>query len=399
MRSFLSFPRNIYLLAVCQIIGMSATTIVTLLGGLIGAEIAPSPTLTTFPATTMIVGIALTTIPAALLMKKIGRKNGFLLSAVIASFASLLLAYAVYSHNFSLFCLGTFLLGSNGAFVQQYRFAAIESVTKSLAGNVVGFVLMAGILAGIIGPELAKRTKDLFSLPEYTGPFILLSVLFGISALFISFLRNTKIQTEEIHPDERPLKSIIKQPPFILAVLAAATGYGVMTFIMTATPIHLHKVSHYSLDSTVFVIQSHIIAMFLPSLFTGMLIQRFGVFRILLSGLLSFCVTVLLAVNAHSVLPYWVALVLLGVGWNFLYISSTVLLTQSYSHLERFKAQGVNDFIVVLTQMTGSFFAGSLLFTAGWENLNLLTIPIIFSTFLIFLLYRRKIAVALQKPN
>ncbi len=370
---------------------MSATTIVTLLGGLIGAQIAPSPTLVTLPATTMIVGVALSTIPAALLMKRIGRKNGFLLSAVVAAFSSLLLAFAVFHHNFYLFCFGTFLLGTNGAFVQQYRFAAIESVKKEMASKVVGYVLLAGIIAGIIGPEIAKRTKDIFSMPEFTGPFIIMAILFFVSAIFLSCLKNTQIHEDEISKTERPLGKIIQQPHFFIAVLAAVIGFGVMTFIMTATPIHLHTISHYSIDTTVLIIQSHIIAMFLPSLFTGILIQRFGVFRILLTGLASFILTVLFSITAHAIFPYWLALVLLGIGWNFLYISSTVLLSQSYSHVERFKAQGVNDFIVVGSQMLASFFAGSLLFSRGWINLNLLALPFIAIALTFFLLYRKSI--------
>ncbi|MDP3941950.1 MAG: MFS transporter [bacterium] len=390
-RHFLTLPRNIYLLSISQVLGMSGTTLVALLGGLIGAEIAPTPTLATLPATTMIVGVAATTIPAALIMKKIGRKNGFFFSAILASLAALLMAFAVSHHNFFLFCFGTFLLGTNGAFVQQYRFAATESVGKDMASKAVGFLLFAGILAGFIGPEIAKRTKDMFALPEYTGPFIILAVLLGISALLLTFLKDTQLHEEVIHPKERSLRSIIVQPHFYIAVLAGATGFGVMTFIMTATPIHLHTMSHYSLDATVFVIQSHIIAMFLPSLFTGFLIQKFGVFRILLSGVASFCLTVLLGVNAHGIVPYWVALVLLGIGWNFLYISATVLLAQSHSHLERFKAQGLNDFIVVGSQMLASFFAGTVLFSGGWINLNLLTLPLIFISFIVFFLNRKKL--------
>jgi MFS family permease len=388
---FLKFPRNIYLLTICQVIGGAAMTIITLLGGLIGADIAPLPTLVTLPATTMIVGVAVGTIPAALLMRRIGRKNGFLLSTVVAIFASLLTAFAISRGNFYLFCLGTFLIGTNGAFVQQYRFAAIESVAKSIAGKTVGFVLLAGILSGILGPEFAKLTKDMFSLPEYAGAFVFMAILFGLAVILLIFLKNTKMEEERVHPVERSLKSIIVQPNFYIAVLAALTGYAVMTFIMTATPIHLHHREHYTLDSTAFVIQSHIIAMFLPSLFTGILIQRFGIFRVLISGLLSFCLTILLATTAHSVLPYWGALVLLGIGWNFLFISATVLLSRSYSHLERFKAQGANDFIVVFSQMFASFFAGSVLFTSGWVNLNLLTLPLILFSFVIFFLNRKRL--------
>ena len=164
-----------------------------------------------------------------------------------------------------------------------------------------------------------------------------------------------------------------------------------MTFIMTATPIHLHNESNYTLDNIAFILQSHIIAMFLPSLFTGSLIQKFGVFRILILGLAIFCLTVLFATHAHSLFPYWAALVLLGIGWNFLYISSTVLLSQSHSHSERFKAQGLNDFMVVISQMLASFLAGSILFSAGWVTLNVLTLPLIGIAFLIFLANHKKI--------
>lgn len=392
-QSYLKLPRNIYLLSISQVIGMAATTIVTLLGGIIGAEIAPSTTLATLPTTTMILGVALTTIPAALLMKRIGRKKGFLLFAIIASCSSLLAAYAVIRGNFFLFCISTFFIGTNGAFVQQYRFAATESVSKTMASKAVGFLLFAGILAGVLGPEIAKHTRLFFSLQEYAGPFIVIALLFAFSALLLSFLKDMTAPNEEIHVKERDIRSIVVQPRFYVAVLAASSGFGVMTFVMTATPIHLHNISHYSLDHTVFIIQSHIVAMFLPSLFTGILIQKFGIFRMLLAGLASFFITVLVAINAHSVLLYWIALVLLGVGWNFLYISSTVLLSQSHSHLERFKAQGLNDFIVMTTQMLASLFAGIVVFSSGWVNLNMLTLPIILFSLIIFILNRKYIKI------
>ena len=164
-----------------------------------------------------------------------------------------------------------------------------------------------------------------------------------------------------------------------------------MVFIMTATPLHLLKVVHYHFDQTAFVIQSHIVAMFLPSLFTGILIEKFGVFRILVTGILSFLISVLLAINAHSLPLFWITLVVLGVGWNFLFISSTVLLSRSYEHSERFKTQGINDFVVVMSQLLATFFAGSILFGTGWINLNMITLPIILITLTIFVLYRKSL--------
>jgi len=397
VESYLKLPRNVYLLSVAQILGMSATTMVVLVGGIIGAEIAPSPTLATLPATLMLVGLAISIIPAAMFMKRIGRKKGFIISSLLSIFATLFAAYAISQQNFFQFCIATLLLGSNGAFVQQYRFAALESVSKALASKAVSIVLFAGILAGVLGPEIAKRTKNIFELPDYSGSFIVMSGLFLLAILLLLLMKDTRLLSEETEGKERPLPVIVKQPSYLLAILAALVGYGVMVFIMTATPIHLHNLSHYSFDQTAFVIQSHVIAMFLPSLFTGILIERFGIFRILVSGLIFLLTTVALAVSAHSLLPYWVALMLLGIGWNFLFISSTLLLSNSYFRSERFKAQGVNDFIVVLSQMLASFLAGSFLFTIGWINLNLLTIPLILGAFIIFHTYRKTMILAPKK--
>lgn len=390
-RKYLAFPRNIYLLFLAQIIGGSSATILILLGGFIGAEIAPDPTLATLPATIMIVGIAAGTIPTALLMRKIGRKYGFLCASILAFFAAVTAAFAVSQHNFYLFCISSFFLGFYGASVQQYRFAAAESVNKQRAGEAVGFVLFAGILSGVIGPEIAKLTKDTFALPEFTSPFLFLAGLFAISITLILFMKNTQAPVEEHLKTERPLRNIITKPHFYIAVLAAATSYGFMTFITTAVPIHMHTLSHYGLESIVFITQSHVVAMFLPSLFTGILIEKFGVYKMLLAGLASFGLAIFFGVNAHDVFFYWTALVLIGVGWNFLYISSTLLLAQSHSHTERFKAQGLNDFIVVICQMIASLFAGVILFTDGWVNLNLLTIPLIVIVFLIFTLNRKQL--------
>jgi MFS family permease len=397
MESFLKLPRNVYLLAISQIFGMSATSLIFLIGGLIGVDIAPSPKLATLPVTLMIVGLALMTIPAVMLMKKIGRKKGFILSTLLAALASLVAAYAMSISNFYLFCLATFLIGTNGAFMQQYRFAALESVPSQLASKAVSLVLFAGVISGFLGPEIAKITQNLFSSQGYIAAFITLSLIFIASSLLLSLTKNSTIHDEKTTDKERPLQHIVTQPTFLLSALSACVGFGVMLFIMTATPLYMHKMSHFGLNETVMVIQSHIIAMFLPSLFTGLLIARFGIFRIITAGLICFLTTVTLAVNGHGLLPYWVALILLGIGWNFLFISSTLLLSRSYTHTERFKAQGTNDFVIVLTQMLVSLSAGSLLFSVGWVNLNLLTLPLIIVTFAVFLLYRKRLALATEK--
>jgi MFS family permease len=389
MNAFLQLPRNVYLLALSQIIAGSSLALVVLTGGLIGVEIAPSPTLATLPVTLLSVGLALATFPAVMLMKKIGRKKGFIFSSLMASAASLLAAFAASQGNFYLLCFAILILGMNTAFVQQYRFAALESVSHHLASKAVSLILLTGVVSGFLGPQIVNWSKTIIPQEIYTGAFIILSGLFILAVMLLSLTKNVTPQIAETHHKERPLTEIIKQPTFRLAVLAGAVGFGVMLLIMTATPIHMHKMSGFDLDETVFVIQSHIVAMALPSLFTGIFITRFGIFKILIAGLIAFSITITLSITSNTLLSNWIALILLGVGWNFLFLSSTLLLSQSYHLSERFKVQGTSDFIIVVSQMIASFSAGSLLFTAGWTNINLLTIPLLIGTLLVFVFYRK----------
>lgn len=392
-RSYLSFPRNIYLLFLVQIIGGVSASVVPLLGGLIGADLAPTATLVTFPATSMFIGIAVGTIPASLLMKKIGRRNGFLLSSFLAFLAALVAAFSVTQHMFYLLSISCFFMGFHGAFVQQYRFAAGESVAKSSAGKAVGFVLFAGIIAGILGPEMAKFTKDTFTLPGFTSSFLFLAFLFLVSGLLLLFLKDTHILEEKIHTKERPLKDIVMAPRFYIAVLAAATSYSVMSLIMGAVPIHLHMMpSSYTFENIILLSQSHVIGMYLPSLITGVLMQRFGIYKMLLAGLGAFVLAIFFAVHAHAFIFYWAVAVLIGIGWNFLFIPATVLLSATHSHTERFKTQGVNDFIVFISQVISSFLIGGILLSKGWENLNLLALPLIILTAVVFTVNRKKLA-------
>lgn len=388
---FLKLPRNIYILCIAQIIGMSAVTLTFLVSGFVSIRIAPSPALATLPLGLSFLGLAIFTIPAPLLMKRIGRKRGFMFSVIISALTTLLAALAIMQNNFYLFCLSIFILGAQGAFIGQYRFAALESVSKQLSEKAVGLTLMSTVLAGILGPEIAKRSKDITPF-EYAGSFFVLSVLLILVAILFIFFKNVQGQTLEVSGKERPLLAIIKQPSFYIAALSAAVGYGVMVFIMSATPLQLHTLSHFNLEQTAFVIQSHIVAMFLPSLVTGILIRKFGIFKILLTGLFTLALAVFTGINTHTLQSYWIALVLLGIGWNFLFLSSTILLPQSYNSPERFKAQGVNDFIFVIAQLSGSFLAAMVLFSAGWVNLNKITLPFILFLFILLLLNRKNLS-------
>jgi MFS family permease len=263
----------------------------------------------------------------------------------------------------------------NGAFVQQYRFAASESVEPRYASRAVSFVLVGGIFAGILGPELAKRTKDLLGIGLYTGSFVSVAGLYVVAAFLLLFLKDIAPQEKATLGSERPLGKIVMQPVYLVALLSGVIGYGVMSFTMTATPIQLNRISGFTLDDTAWVIQGHIIAMFLPSLFTGYIVERLGVLRVIFVGVLLLGLCVMLALVSQHLMHYWIALVLLGLGWNFSYVGATVLLTQSYRPAERFKAQAANDFAIFGIQAIASFSAGTVIFSAGWVVLNLISLP------------------------
>lgn len=392
--------RNVLILTTAQALGLSGVSAVALLGGLIGSDLAPTPALATLPVSISVVGVALSTIPAALLMKRIGRRAGFAAAAALAAGAALLAARAVAQADFALFCLGTLLIGVNSAFMQQYRFAATESVSSAYTSRAVSLVLLGGITAGFLGPELAQRSSQWLPAGLYVGSFVSIAILYGIGALLLLFFRNVPPEEDaEAAGEERPLAQIVVQPLFLVAVLAAAAAYGVMTFMMTATPIQLNRLSGFSLGATTLVIQSHIVAMFLPSLFTGWILERLGMLRVLLLGLAGLLASVAAALVSVHLLHYWVSLVLLGVGWNFMFVGATVLLTRVYRPVERFKVQAVNDFAVFASQAAASLSAGTVLFASDWHTLSLVgLLPLLF-TLAAVLLLRKPITDAVLNPQ
>lgn len=366
--------KNILILALSQALGNAGVSAVVLVGGILGARLAPSQSLATLPMSLMVVGTAVTIIPSALLMRRIGRRLGFIYGAMGAVLAALLAAYAVTRASFGLFCLAAVLIGANSAFTQQFRFAAAESAPAGQAGRAVSFVLVGGMVAGIIGPDLARRASRLLPV-EFSGSFIAMAGLYALSAGLLLLLRDVVPGREETHGRERPLLQIARQPAFLIAVFSGAVAYGVMSFIMTATPVHMNHIEHFDLAQTALVIQSHIIAMYLPSLFSGFLLERFGSERVMLAGLACLFATVAIGVVSRELLHYWWALVLLGVGWNFLFVGGTLLLTRSYQPAERFKSQAANDFSILAVQSLTSLSAGSVLFAASWDVLNLMALP------------------------
>lgn len=390
--------RNVFVLSIAQALAMSGIPIVVLLGGILGAELAPTPILTTFPVAIMVVGLAFSTLPAAFLMRKIGRKRGFIGAVLLAGLAALLAGYAVGQSSFALLCVSTFLIGTNGAFVQQYRFAATESVAPERSGRAVSFVLLGGIAAGFLGPEIAVRASELFPAVLYMGSFVVMAAMYALTAIVLLFYREVGTVVLNLDEEGRSLREVAAQPAYRLAVFSAAVSYGVMTFVMTATPVHLSGTYGYSLGTTSNVLKSHIAAMYIPSLFTGYVIDRIGLRQVMLAGAGILLASGIVGFGAATPGAYYLALILLGLGWNFLFVSATVLLTKTYSAGERFRAQALNDFLVFGVQATASLSAGAVLELAGWETINAIGISLVALTILLLIRARRVLLIARAAP-
>ncbi len=367
--------KNLFLLTLSQIFSFTAAPITVLLSGIIGAQISPIKSLSTLPMSVSIVGIAIGSIFASKVMSIIGRKLGFISASIGNSLVSILAAYSIMEQNFILFCFSNFLIGFGMAFTHQYRFAAAESVEKSKVPKAISIILLGGIASALIGPNIANYTKDIISEYLYVGSYVALAFLTFIPTIFLLFYKNTSKLKVNIKYSGRSYLELISQPRFLQAIIAAAFGYAIMTFLMTATPISMHIMEKMSLNKTSIVIQFHIIAMFLPSLATSHLIKKYGHSKIMYAGVFLFSITIIASFFDQTFNNYLFALFFLGLGWNFLFISGTSLLVLNYKEEEKFKAQGFNDFIVFSIHATASLVAGILLSMVGWKSINFVCIP------------------------
>jgi MFS family permease len=368
--------RNVWVLLCSGALGLCIAPMVVFIGGIIGTSLAPSPELSTLPVAAIVIGTAMAVIPVSHLMQRFGRKKVFVAAAIYSSLASIFASFAISQESFWLFCLSTVLLGGALAVIQQYRFAAMESVEPGRAPKAASFVLLGGLVAAMLGPELAHIGKDIFTVP-FSGSFALLSFVCLLSALVMLLFKPIEMLTVIENSGGRALSEIMKSSLFWVAVLSATIGYAVMSYVMTATPVSMHVMQGHSLEDTKWVIQSHILAMFLPSLFSGHLIARFGEYRLMLAGLVSYAICLAIALSGQDVMHYWLGLVLLGVGWNFLFVAGTVLLPKSHQTSEKFKVQGFNDFFVFAFQAIASISSGIVIYSVGWNSLIIYAIPLI----------------------
>lgn len=362
----LGFSKNTWLLAIAQPFAMAASPAIVFISGFVGKQLAPSPELATLPISLMIVGVTLGAIPSGRLMRRFGRKKVFIGSLVNAIFGFLLAALGIYLSSFFVFLLGIVFAGMTLAIIQQFRFAAIESLNdKSYAPRAVSLLMMSTILAAFVGPELANWGRNWFAI-EYLGSFLALILAAAVGMVVLLFYSDSSVASPSKYNAPPAWSLLLQRPQLLLAVLAATIGYGVMSFVMTATPLAMSDMMGHSMTDTKWVIQSHIIAMFLPSLFSGELIRWWGEKKVILLGVVAYLLTTIVAFMGVQVLHYWWALVLLGVGWNFLFVGGTSLLAKSYSEDEKFSVQAMNDTAVFVFQAAASLFAGVVLFSAGW---------------------------------
>lgn len=364
---------NVWVLALSNALSFSATPLMMFIGSLIGAEMAPSANWATLPIALMVVGTALGVMPATQLMRRYGRKTGLYLFLALGTFACWMAGEGIAADSFVLFCAASALLGATNAALQQMRFAAMECVELDKSATAASIVMCGGIGAAIIGPELAVAGRELTAI-EYQGSFWLVALCFCGAGVVLGLFSPAQQPVGKKGQQTRALSEIVKNPAFCLAVASGAVAYVVMTFIMTGTPISMHNHHGHSLIDTKWVIQCHIAAMFMPSLVAPWLFRLLAIRGMMVAGLGCYGLTVLVGCFDTSVNGFWLQLVLLGIGWNFLFVAGTALLPSTYQEGEQFKAQAFNDGLVFSIQAAASLTAGLAINSASWQTILLLSL-------------------------
>jgi MFS family permease len=368
--------RNIWILTAAQALGGANAPIVISLGGLVGQRLSADPALITLPVSLLNLGLALGTVPAALVMRRHGRRAGYLLGACLGLMAGLIAALGIMRGSFALFCAGTALAGTYSAYVQSYRFAAADSETGPNSQRAIARVMVGGLVAAIIGPQLVIWTREGLPGMPFAGSFLSQAALAALSIPILMMLRRPPAPggAQQGGATNRPLRKILASPRYLLAIATGVVSYGLMTFVMTASPIAMVGHGH-SVDQAALGIQWHILAMYGPSFVTGRLMARFGKERVAATGLLLIGTSAAVALAGVDIPHFWVSLVLLGIGWNFGFLGATAMVADCHTPAERNKVQGANDFLVFGTVAAASFFAGSLLHSSGWATINWFVLP------------------------
>ncbi len=375
MLSFLN--RNLSILAIGVSLMMSATSLIVTTAALVGFALATDKSLSTLPLAAQFIGTMFASIPAAMLMQRLGRKTTFMLSTLFGISGGTLGYLAIVNHQFWLFTLATLLIRIFQGFGNYMRYVAAESVDVSAKSKAISLVMLGGILAAVIGPNLAKYSREWVQSAEFAGSYASVIGLYMIMLFALSFLRfndSVDLSQEEGGKQKtdtgRPLLEIIKQPQYIVAVLSGMFGYGVMSFVMTATPLAMSQ-SDFLFNDTALIIQWHVIAMFSPSFISGNLIARFGLIKVMLSGVIFGLICIGINLLGTSLWHFMTALICLGISWNFLFVGATTMVINIYEAGEKNKSQAFNDFAVFSTVTVASLSAGVLQNSFGWKVVNI----------------------------
>ena len=368
--------RNIWVLTAAQSLGGASSPIIISLGGLVGQQLALDPANATLPVSMLNLGLALGTLPAAALMERLGRRTAYVFGATVGATAGVVATLGIVEASFVVFCIGTLLAGLYSAYVQSYRFAATDGMVGAARDTAISRVMVGGLVAAVIGPQLVIWTRDALPGHPFAGSFLSQAALATLAIPILLALRRPKAFTAGTAGSAtgRSLSKILRSPRYMLAVATGVVSYGLMTFVMTAAPMAMVGHGH-SVDSAALGIQWHVLSMFGPSFVTGRLMARFGKERVAAVGLLLIGASALVALSGLDIAHFWGALILLGIGWNFGFIGATAMVAECHSPSERGKAQGANDFVVFGTVACASFFAGSLLHSSGWGTINRLVLP------------------------
>ena len=382
--------RNVILLAVCQALGMSCLALSITITALVGSGLAPDPTLATFPLAIQFVATAAFTIPASLFMGRFGRRAGFTLGGLLGVAGGIVACQAVIMSSFSLFCLGAALLGGFATHIALYRFAAAEVAGAEHRSRAISLVMVGGVASAILGPELAKWTRELFAPILFAGGYAAIAGLAFIGLVLVQAVDLPPPLTRKQKAAGRPLGEVLRQPALIVAVLSAMIAYGSMNLIMVSTPLAMIACAH-PFETAAFVIQWHVVGMYAPSFVTGHIIERIGVLRVITIGAFLIFGCVVVNLTGVEFLQFWSGLVLLGVGWNFMYVGATSLLTETYRPEEQARVQAFNEFMVFGTTAVTALASGAIFSTFGWQAVNLgVVVPVVFAAAAVFWLARQR---------
>jgi MFS family permease len=368
--------RNLALLVACQAVFMTSTAVVATVGVLAGHALATDKALATLPATATVVGTALGTVPAALLMRRLGRRRGFMAGCAFAVVGGLISAGGVGAGSFALLLAGTLLVGVAAAFGQLYRFAAAEAVEPARRSRAISLVLAGGLAAGFLGPQLARATADLLP-ARFLATYALVPLLALVSVAILAGLDLPRMAVGAGASSGRPLWALVSGPLFLTAVVPQVTGYGVMNLLMTSAPLAMMAHHHHGLPDAAFVIQWHIVGMFLPSFFTGALVQRLGARVTAALGILANAAALVAGWAGSGVGHYWLSLTLVGVGWNLMFVAGSALAALAYPDADRVRAQAANDFLIWTTVGLTSLGSGQLLHHRGWPAILAAAAPLL----------------------